>query len=374
MPDTRPGIVFDEEGVCSPCRHYEQRQNVDWDARWKELEKLANKYRGINGDCYDCIIPVSGGKDSYFAVYTLKERLGMNPLLVAVDNFSWTETGRYNKDNLSEVFGCDILTITLNRRVAKKLIRHGFEKLGSPTIAYDKAIYSYPLWMGIKFGIEWVMFGENTSYEYGGPLVKDEPSALNQINNDAVKTVPDSFWVEAGVSPKEMLPFTYPSEDAIKKANLNPQFLSYYLPWSGYENMQLAKAYGFLTLDDTGEWIREGVCEQYDQLDTKLYLVHPAIKHQKFGHARVTDVCSNWIREGRITREAAVQLVKEEDWKMDPEAVEDFCEFAGYTEKEFYTILDKWYNPELFEKDEKGKWELKNPIWEEGKIKNDTIC
>jgi len=364
MPSTRPGIQI-TDGVCSACRHYEQRQDVDWAKRWKELEDLANKYRGINGDCYDCIIPVSGGKDSYFAVYTLKERLGMNPLLVSVDNYTWTETGRKNKENMGEVFGCDILTITLNRKVAKKLTRYAFEKLGSPTISYDKAIYSYPLWMGIKLGIEWIMFGENTSYEYGGPLVKDEPSALNQINNDAVKPVPDSFWSEAGVSPKEMRPFTYPSKEEIKAANLDSQFLSYYVPWSGYENMLLAKKYGFLSMDDTKEWIREGVCEQYDQIDTRLYLFHPQIKSIKFGHARVTDVCSNWIREGRITREAAVQLVKEEDWKFDPEAIKDFCEFAGYTEEEVWEILERHRNKELFEKDADGKWQIKHPIWEE---------
>ena len=107
MPDTRPGIVFDEEGVCSPCRNYENRANVDWDARWQELLELADTYRGCNGDYYDCLIAASGGKDSHYQTYVFKEVLGMNPLLVSVDNFSWTETGRLNWANLRTRFGVD---------------------------------------------------------------------------------------------------------------------------------------------------------------------------------------------------------------------------------------------------------------------------
>lgn len=328
------------------------------------MEELCDRYRGSRGDGYDCIITVSGGKDSHFQVYTLKERLNMNPLLVSIDNISWTETGRRNKENISEAFGCDIITLSLNRRAARKIMRHAFEKLGAPTIAWDKAVYAFPLQIAIKFGIPLIWYGENVSATYGGPNDEDVPSALNQINNAAVAPVPDSFWFDAGVTAKEVRPFIYPSGEAIKKAKLNPQYLSYYVPWSGYENMQIARAHGFLTLDDTREWDREGFVENYDQIDSAGYLCHPFLKYPKYGHCRATDVCSNWIREGRITREAAIALVKENDHNLDPKVLADFCAFTGYTEEEFWAIVDKFYNMNLFDKDEKGEWKLIQPIWE----------
>lgn len=113
MPNTRPGITFDENGVCAACQSYENRKSIDYKKRWKELEQLCDKYRGINGENgYDCIIAVSGGKDSHFQVHIMKEKMGMNPLLVTVeDNMSWSNAGIHNLKNISEVFDCNIISI-----------------------------------------------------------------------------------------------------------------------------------------------------------------------------------------------------------------------------------------------------------------------
>lgn len=365
MPDTRPGLTIDEEGVCSACRHYEQRQNVDWKNRRKELEELCDRYRGSRGDDYDCILPMSGGKDSHFAAYVIKEKLNMNPLLVCVGNpFGMTKAGEHNLNNLSDVFGCDSLVLMQNRQVAKKLIRKAFETLGSPTWYYDQAIYTFPLQVGIKYDIPFIIWGEDTSYVYGGPLKVETPSALKQIDNDAVKDVGGlGYWLGEGITMKDLRSVVYPSKEKIEQAKLNPVFLSYFCEWSGYSNYELAKAYGFRSLD--GEWDRRGYVESYDQIDSVAYLCHIWLKYPKYGHCRATDVCSNWIREGRITREAAIELVKERDHELDPRALADFCDFTGYTEEEFWKIADKFYNRDLFEKDEKGEWKLKQPIWEE---------
>ncbi|WP_305154776.1 flavodoxin-dependent (E)-4-hydroxy-3-methylbut-2-enyl-diphosphate synthase [uncultured Dubosiella sp.] len=135
MPDTRPGITFDAEGVCSACRHFEHRKQVDWDARWKEFEALCDKYRGSNGPGgYDCAVAVSGGKDSHFQVYVLKELMHMNPILFSVeDNFPMTEAGRHNLQNISEEFGCTIISCKPNIKAQKTLMRAFFEKYGKPT-------------------------------------------------------------------------------------------------------------------------------------------------------------------------------------------------------------------------------------------------
>ena len=163
MPDTRPGITFNEEGVCSACQSYEHRKFVDWDKRWEELKVLCDKYRGMNGpDGYDCIIAVSGGKDSHFQVYVMKVLMGMNPLLVsAEDNFPMTQAGMHNIKNISEAFGCDLISMKPNIAAQKKIMRYTFEKYGKPTYFVDRYIYTYPLHMAAKFNLHLLVYSEN---------------------------------------------------------------------------------------------------------------------------------------------------------------------------------------------------------------------
>ena len=143
MPDTRPGITFDSEGVCSACRHYENRKNVDWDARFKEFEAYCNKYRGMNGPGgYDCAVAVSGGKDSHFQVWMLKEVMHMNPILFSVeDNFPMTQAGIHNLKNISEEFGCTIISCKPNIRAQKVLMRKFFENTASHLVCGPPDLY-----------------------------------------------------------------------------------------------------------------------------------------------------------------------------------------------------------------------------------------
>ena len=185
MPDTRPGITFDAEGVCSACRHYEHRKHVDWDARWKEFEAMCDKYRGCNGPGgYDCAVAVSGGKDSHFQVYMLKEVMRMNPILFSVeDNFPMTEAGKHNLKNISEEFGCTIISCKPNIKAQKTLMRTFFEKYGKPTWYVDRLIYTFPLHMAAKFNTPFLCYGENVSFEYGGNADVETYSAKDQIEN-----------------------------------------------------------------------------------------------------------------------------------------------------------------------------------------------
>lgn len=364
MPDTRPGIKFDDEGICHPCRHQEAKTNIDWNKRWQELEKLADKYRGSNGNYYDCINTVSAGKDSYYQTYILKEKLGMNPLLINIDNFSWTETGRHNWSNLLREFGADAHIMSLNPKVCKKMFRMGLEKIGKPGWYFDRAIYVYPIQMAIKLGIPLVVYGENTNYEYGGPLGdKETYSALEQINNDVIKPIDWSVWLkeDPSLSMKDFNPCIYPSTEEIKKAKLDPIYLSYFVPWSQYKHMEFARSRGFKTLDDTGEWKREGYIEQYNQIDTVGYLTDAWFKFLKFGFCYTTATSSVLIREGRLTREEAVKLVNEEDYKLDRKMLKDFLDFIEYPEEKFWAIADKFANKEILEKRD-GIWRLKEKV------------
>jgi N-acetyl sugar amidotransferase len=361
MPDSRPHIKFDDEGICYPCRTAEKMKQTDWDTRWKELEELADQYRGINGHYYDCILTGSAGKDTYYQTHIIKEKLGLNPLLVSVNNVTWTETGKHNWENLLSEFGIDAHQITLNPKVCKILFRKALERLGSPTWYFDRAIYSYPLQIAVKLNIPLVIYGEDTNYLYGGKHFEETPSAMKQISNDVAKDVEWDFWFDNDLDYKDINPGLFPNETEITK--LNSIFLSYFTPWSGYRNMEFARERGFKTLDDTGEWKREGYLEQYDQIDTVGYLTHTWFKFPKFGHQRVTEVASLWIREGRMTREEAVERVVEEDWKLDQRMLNDFLSGIDYKKTDFWKIVDEYANQDIVEK-RYGNWRLKSNVVE----------
>lgn len=361
MPDTRPGITFNKEGICSACQSYEHRSQIDWDARYKELEKLCDKYRGMNGNGYDCAIAVSGGKDSHFQVHLMKEVMHMNPILFSVeDNFPMTQAGIHNLKNISEAFGCNIISLKLDISAQKKIGRYTFEKFGKPTWFIDRLIYTYPLHMALKFNTPLLVYGENVSYEYGGGGYEETYSAKGQLSNGVASDMDLNEIIKATGVSMQQLQMTYaPTVEEMDK--LDPMYVSYFLPWNSFANYNFAKSRGFHDL--THEWDRTHHVENMDQIDSRAYLVHSWLKYPKFGHAAATDYTSRMIRYGMLTRDEAIELVKEHDHKLDPLCVRDFCEFYGYTETEFWAIIDKLYNKDLFEKNERGEWVLKNPVW-----------
>jgi N-acetyl sugar amidotransferase len=352
MSDKRPFMQFDEEGVCYPCRAAEQSKKTDWSLRWRELEVLADVYRGWNGDGYDCIIAASGGKDSWYQTYIMKEKLGMNPLLVSVDNYSWTETGKQNWANLKETFGVDAIVVQPNQNVQRGIDRQSFLKYGWTNWLFDKAIYAVPAQMSVKLGIPLLVYGEDTNYMYGGPHSKETPDAKKQFTNDVAKPVSDDWG--------------YPKSDlnTIVEPDLrwtHPIFLSYYVPWSAYEHVKWARSRGFKTLDDTGEWKREGYLTQYEQIDSVGYLTKKWLMFPKFGHQRVTESASIEVREGRMTREQAVDAVINEDWKWDHRMITDFIRYIGITADVFWDAVDGFANTDIVEK-RGGDWRLKKEI------------
>ena len=365
MPNTRPGIHFNEEGVCSACVNYENRKNIDYNKRFKELEKICDKYRGMNGkNGFDCAIAVSGGKDSHFQVHIMKEKLGMNPILFSVeDNFTLTNAGAHNIRNISEEFGCNIITIKPNIKLQKNVMRKTFEKYGKPTWILDRLIYTYPLHMALKFNTPLLVYGENVSYEYGGKDNKEVYSARDILKNGVASDIPMEELVDnnLGIYEKDLYLTIAPTEEEINK--LDPIYLSYFVEWNSHSNYIFAKSRGFHDL--THEWDRSMNAENYDQVDSVAYLVHAWLKYPKFGHGCATDYLSRYIRYNMISREEAIDIVRKKDHLLDINCVRDFCQFTGYRESEFWNIIDKFYNRELFEKNKFGEWVLKNPIWKQ---------
>ena len=357
MPDTRPGISFNSEGICSACQSFEKRSLVNWEERYKEFEKLCDKYRGMNGDSYDCAIAVSGGKDSHYQVYYMKEVMKMNPILFSVeDNFEMTEAGKHNIKNISEEFGCNIISLKPDIKAQKTLMRYTFEKYGKPTWFIDRLIYTYPMHMAVKFNTPLLVYGENVSYEYGGSDAIETYSAKNQLLNGVASDISVEELCQLPGIDRKVLSMT--EAPSIQEMNqLDPIYMSYFLPWNSYSNYLFAKSRGFHDLSH--EWDRQHHVENFDQIDSRAYLVHSWMKYPKFGHASATDYAARFVRYGLLTREEAVKLVQEHDGELDSKCVNDFINFLGYSETEFWQIVDKLYNKDLFVKDANGKWTLR---------------
>ena len=356
MPDTKPGLVLDENGICQACNHAKMKKKTDYKKRFQELKQLCNRYKRKDG-YYDSIIAVSGGKDSHFQVHVFKKLLGMNPLLIAVgDPFTKTKAGLHNIKNICSAFNCELVSLSLSPDLVRRMVRIAFEEFGSPTWAIDKAIYCFPIRMAINMRIPLVVYGENVSWEYGGIQQKETYSAKDQINNDVAKKIDFSLWYKNGINDKELNMLKYPTAQEIKEVGLEPIFLSYFIRWDGYRNYKVAKRHGFKDL--TREWKRQGYIENYDQIDSVAYLMNPWMKYPKFGFCRATDVVGYWIRSGRITREKGKKLINEHDHKLDKKILDDFLQFTGYTVKEFWNIIERFWNREIFKK-VNGSWRLK---------------
>lgn len=285
--------------------------------------------------------------------------MGMNPILFSVeDNFTMTEAGKHNVKNISEEFGCNIISLKPDIHAQKKLMRWTFEEYGKPTWFIDRLIYTFPLHMAQKFNTPLLVYGEDVSHTYGGEGAEETFSARNQIKNGVASDIPWEVLVNTGILEKEMT-LTIPPEKSIIDS-LEPIYLSYFIEWNSYKNYIFAKSRGFKDL--AHEWDRTQHIENFDQIDSYGYLVHAWLKYPKFGHGAVTDYASRYVRYGKITREEAVKLVNEKDVALDPRCVDDFCQFARYSQMEFWNIVNKMYNTDIFKKNEYGEWVLKEPL------------
>lgn len=349
MPNTRPRLhVSAEMGICDACARYEGRASIDWASRWHQLEVLADRYRRKDGTRYDCLIPVSSGRDSFYATATMVERLGMHPLLASVGNWSGTDTGRHNAEVLSDTFGCDLIRLELPRKPARVWLRKAFDRNLAPMWYWDRAVYTWPLLEAMQRRIKLVIYGENISWEYGGHDAQDTMSAMSQGGNRVVIPVELTEWLGDGIETRHLIPLREPRRWELEGAHVNPIYLSYFEPWDGVAHMERAKERGWHDLGD--EWHRQGLCEDYDQIDTVGYNVHPWLKFPKFAHQHQSDVLSGWVRSGMISREDAVERVLKAEHVLDPRMLEDFLSFTGITEAEFWSTVDLWANRRLLRK------------------------
>lgn len=368
QPDTRPGIVFDDEQVCYACRYEESKATIDWDARKKELIAFAEEAKAESkkrGNVYDCVVGVSGGKDSLFQAVYAKEELGLNPMLVNCMPDEITEIGRHNLDNLNNL-GFDIFSIRPNPIVAKKLARKTFYERGNIIASSEYGLWASSYIMADKFNIPLIIQGENAALTLG--TAKNQETTGNAFSVVQLETLRaqsvDSMVDEAnGIYAKDLFTYKMPDVAEMEKKGIRAVFLQYYAKeWSQVYNADFAVARGLLgrqdDLHDLGRYRR------YTALDCDLQIVNQTIKYLKFGFGYATDEICYDIREGRFTREQGKWYVKEYDGLCGQYYIDKACKYLGITVEEFWRVVDQYVNKDLFEKKD-GKWIPKFTVGED---------
>ena len=357
IPETKPDIFFDDEGVCSACRHFEARAEVDWDARRRELEQVLERYRSTDGSNYDCVVPVSGGKDSTTQTIRMLE-LGMNPLCVTATTDELSEVGRRNIENLKSL-GVDFLEYTTNPVVRRRINRLALREIGDISWPEHVTIFTLPVRVAVQMGIRLVVWGENPQNEYGGPAAAATDNTLTrrwleEFGGLLGLRVTDLVGRE-GIEPKHLIPYTYPSDEDLRRVGVTGVFLGYYLPWDGLTNALFAQAHGFETYPTT---IEGSLCD-YENLDNHQTGIHDYFKFLKYGFGRATDIASMHVRRGRLTRADALRMVRRHDgrfpWTYLGKPIEQVLDAIDMTLDEFVQVCDRFTNKRLFVTDRHGE-------------------
>ena len=356
MPETKPDLFIDSEGVCSACRAFEGRRAVDWEARKRKLVEILERYRSKDGRSYDCIVPVSGGKDSHFQTLRVLE-LGMNPLCVTATTDHLSAVGLRNIENLKRR-GVDYVEVTTNPVVRRKINRLALTQVGDISWPEHVTIFTIPVRIAMQFGVPLIVWGENPQNEYGGPAAAAENNVLTrrwleEFGGLLGLRVSDLIGQE-GIEPRHLIQYTYPTDEELRRVGLTGIFLGYYLPWDGYGNALYAQAHGFETYHATVE----GSIVNYENLDNFQTGIHDYFKFLKYGFGRATDLACMHVRRGRLSREDALELVKKHDgkfpWTYLGTSLEEILKPIDMTMDEFVRVCDRFTNKKLFVCDSRG--------------------
>lgn len=356
MPDTKPDLHLDDEGVCNACRSYEHRKQVDWDARYRELPQILEKYRRHDGSNWDCIVPVSGGKDSTYQVVRMLQ-LGLNPLCVTSTTCDLSALGRRNIENLKRL-GVDYVEVSPNPIVRARLNRIGLMQVGDISWPEHVGIFTIPVRAAVQFNVPLIVWGENSQNEYGGPAAASANSVLNrrwleEFGGLLGMRVSDLVGQD-GIEARHLIHYTYPSDEELARVGVTGLFLGYYIPWDGLSNALIAQANGFRTYDK----VVEGSMVNYENLDNHQTGIHDYFKFLKFGFGRATDLACLHIRRGRLTRQDGLEAVRRLDgkfpWEYLGKSLQDILRPLDVSVEEFIRICDKFTNKKIFKRDVSG--------------------
>jgi N-acetyl sugar amidotransferase len=359
FPETKPDLHFNDVGVCSACIAAEQKnKGIDWTQREIDFKKILGYYKLPEGKTgYDCLIPVSGGKDSTYQAYFMKEVCGLNPLCVCFETTAVTEVGQKNLDNISKM-GIDLIHFKKNYDVYKTMVIEGFKRVGDEMWPNHIGIFTIPVMFAVKFNIPLIIWGENPQQEYGGPSLDSVKNRvlnrrwLEEFGGLLGNRIQDMIGVN-GITEKQLTPYFYPSDEDIERVGVTGLFLGHYFFWDARKQLEIVKQHGFAVKEDG---LVEGTFTNYENIDEKMHGLHDYLKFVKYGFGRATDHACIDIRNNRLTREEGLKLVKQYDGKYPHYGINEFIKYSGMSKDEVDEVIDSFTNPILFAQDDNGKF------------------
>jgi N-acetyl sugar amidotransferase len=362
-PENHPyGMVFDERGVCMGCRIHEEKDSLDWDERFKVLQGIADtNSRRMGGKGFDCIVPVTGGGDSYFIVHTVKNVLGMNPLLVHYNPHYNTKAGIRNLANLVTVFDCDLVSSTLSPTLLKRITRHTLRRYGSIYWQALAGYLTYPVQVAVRFRIPLIIWGVQPWSEQTGMFSHlDEVEMTERCRKEhglMGVAAEDLIDAEAGITRGDVQPFLYPFDNELETVGVRGIYLSNYVRWDakkqhemmidlyGYESAEQQRT--FNTYEDVHCFHSAGL--------------HDYIKFLKYGYSKVTDHASREIRLKRMSREEGIELVRTYTEK-EPVDLELFLDWIEMSKEHFWACVKDRRDHRIWTKNNGGVWEIQDSV------------
>ncbi|OGF74040.1 LPS biosynthesis protein [Candidatus Giovannonibacteria bacterium RIFCSPHIGHO2_02_FULL_46_20] len=365
-------LVFDENGICSGCRVHEDAKKINWNERKTMFKNIAEEYRNRDGSNYDCIVPVSGGKDSYFQVhYVIK--VGLRPLLVTYHGNNYLPEGEYNLERMREVFDCDHIIVRPSVETLKKLNRIAFKIHGDMNWHNHAGIETVPPKIAIKFNIPLVVWGEHGSLDLSGMFsLKDRVEYTkrfrlehaqhgfdwNNFTDEGLEEFGRSELKE-GLCPQDLALWQFPSDEELMKVGMRGIYLGNFIPWDANVHVELVKKlYNWKPAETPFERTYRNFSNLDDMHENGI---HDYLKFIKFGYGRGTDHACKDIRAGHMMREEGIAMVKKYDHIKPRRDLERWLVYVGMTEAEFDRICDTFRDPRV--------WWIKDGEWWK-----DTIC
>jgi N-acetyl sugar amidotransferase len=352
-PNSRPRVVFDDEGFCNACLNSHRKKKIKWQDRKDQFDQLIvnlKNYKEKNNTNYHCIVPWSGGKDSTSIALKLKFEFGLEPLLVTFSPLVQNDVGSYNRKALIDK-GFDSIFFAPNGKISSLLARRFFIERGNPKVAWDAGINSLPVKIAKKYKIPYIFYAEHGESEYGGLVLNEKSQMLRdkeEVLEHQIGDYPEN-WVSEEISENDIQAYVYDEDTDFE---INAYYFSYFFKWDMYENYQYVKKVlpEFKTVDRS-----EGTFTNFDSLDDKIDSLYYYMQYIKFGFGRCVRDASRLIQNGHITRDKGLKYVQKYDDEFPKKYLEENLKFLNITELDFEEIVNKHRNEEV--------WKSKNNYW-----------
>ena len=361
-PENHPlGIVLDDEGVCSGCRVHEEKDEIDWVEKEKEFERILDPYREKPDSYYDCIIPVTGNGDSYFVVDVMKNKFGLNPLLVTYNPQFNTKVGIRNLARLITELDCDHLLNTVGPETAKRVSKITLRKMGDMYWHVLAGNQTFPVQVAVKFNIPLIIWGVHGWLDQVGMFSHhDQVEMTKKVRKEhGLRRIDAEMLIgeDSDLSAKDLQAFTYPSNAEIEDIKLRGLYLGNYIRWDAQKQIEdMIAKYGYESAP------QERTFNTYESIYCAVNAgVHDYIKYIKYGYGKATDHACRDIRLNRMSREKGIELIQKYD-QVIPQSLSTFLNWLDISKDKFYKSIDPFRDLNIWNKNSNGAWELKDSI------------